>query len=86
MKCQTLRSAIVSLALALMIVCLFSQSVGATDTWTRVNSKHFTLIGNASEKEIRQVATRLRAISRRVHPVVVIGQIRFAGAHYGHCF
>lgn len=31
----------------------------AKDNWTRVNSKNFTLIGNASEKEIRQVATRL---------------------------
>ncbi|HSQ25271.1 MAG TPA: tetratricopeptide repeat protein [Pyrinomonadaceae bacterium] len=31
----------------------------AKDNWTRVNSKSFTLIGNASEKEIRQVATRL---------------------------
>src|SRR5436190_9517300 len=56
---QTLRSAIVSLGLALLITCLAHQSVQATGTWTRVNSKNFTLIGNASEKEIRQVATRL---------------------------
>ncbi|HEX3086237.1 MAG TPA: tetratricopeptide repeat protein [Pyrinomonadaceae bacterium] len=59
MKHQTLQSAIVSLGLALIIACLAHQSVKATDTWTRVNSKHFTLIGNASEKDIRQVATRL---------------------------
>jgi tetratricopeptide (TPR) repeat protein len=59
MKYQALRSAIVSLALALIIACLAHRSVEATDTWTRVNSKHFTLVGNASEKEIRQVATRL---------------------------
>ena len=31
----------------------------AKDTWTIVHSKNFTLVGNASEKEIRQVATRL---------------------------
>jgi tetratricopeptide (TPR) repeat protein len=31
----------------------------AKDTWTSVRSKNFQLIGNASEKDIRQVATRL---------------------------
>jgi tetratricopeptide (TPR) repeat protein len=36
-----------------------AAGVQAKDNWTRVNSKNFTLIGNASEKEIRQVATRL---------------------------
>jgi tetratricopeptide (TPR) repeat protein len=34
-------------------------SVSAKDNWTSVRSKNFFLIGNASEKEIRQVATRL---------------------------
>lgn len=29
------------------------------DTWTKVTSKNFTVVGNASEKEIRQAATRL---------------------------
>jgi tetratricopeptide (TPR) repeat protein len=41
----------------------------AKDTWTKVTSKNFTLIGNASEKEIRQVATRLeqfRDVFRRL--------------------
>jgi tetratricopeptide (TPR) repeat protein len=31
----------------------------AKDTWTSVRSKNFHLVGNASEKDIRQVATRL---------------------------
>ena len=36
-----------------------NQTAQAKDPWTRVTSKNFTLVGNASEKEIRQVATRL---------------------------
>src|SRR5258705_8565093 len=31
----------------------------AKDTWTSIQSKNFFLVGNASEKEIRQVAVRL---------------------------
>ena len=33
--------------------------IAAKDTWTSVRSKNFTLIGNGSDKEIRQVATKL---------------------------
>src|ERR1700730_6543016 len=33
--------------------------VSAKDTWTSVRSKNFLLIGNTSEKEIRQVGVRL---------------------------
>lgn len=33
--------------------------VSAKDTWTSVRSKNFLLVGNASEKDIRRVATRL---------------------------
>lgn len=40
-----------------LAVC--SYAVSAKDTWTRVQSKNFLLVGNASEKEIRQVAARL---------------------------
>src|SRR2546430_10344290 len=51
------------LALAvLLVITLFpslSRPVSARDTWTSVRSKNFLLIGNASEKEIRQVGTRL---------------------------
>src|SRR5215213_3469641 len=38
---------------------LAAQAAAAKDTWTSVRSQNFFLVGNASEKEIRQVATRL---------------------------
>ena len=38
---------------------LRAAAVPAKETWTSVRSKNFFLIGNASEKEIRQVGTRL---------------------------
>lgn len=42
------------------VLILFSASQSfAKDNWTNVRSKNFFLIGNASEKEIRQVATKL---------------------------
>jgi len=48
----------------LMLFCVFMQNALATqsfakDTWINVKSKNFFLVGNASEKEIRQVATKL---------------------------
>ena len=43
----------------LAAVTVNSQTAQTKDTWTKVTSKNFTLVGNASEKEIRQVATRL---------------------------
>ncbi|HJR08864.1 MAG TPA: tetratricopeptide repeat protein [Pyrinomonadaceae bacterium] len=42
-----------------LLVCLLVVPASAKDTWTSVRSKNFQLIGNASEKDIRQVATRL---------------------------
>ncbi|HYW72094.1 MAG TPA: tetratricopeptide repeat protein [Pyrinomonadaceae bacterium] len=59
MKYQPPRSFVVPVALVLLIVGLSHQSVQAKDTWIKVSSRNFTLIGNASDKEIRQVATRL---------------------------
>ena len=48
------------IAIAFLFVALANPlSAQAKDTWTIVHSKNFTLVGNASEKEIRQVATRL---------------------------
>jgi tetratricopeptide (TPR) repeat protein len=50
------------LALAsLVFMCLLAapRAAAARDTWTSVRSQNFFLVGNASEKEIRQVATRL---------------------------
>src|ERR671919_355775 len=50
------------LSIIAIVVCLLScahDSAAAKETWTSVRSRNFFLIGNASEKEIRQVATRL---------------------------
>jgi len=47
---------------ALLCIGLFlslSQSVEGKDEWIQVRSKNFFLIGNASEKDIRKVGTRL---------------------------
>ena len=43
------------------LICLLAaaHAAQAKETWTNVRSKNFNLVGNASEKEIRQVATRL---------------------------
>lgn len=42
-----------------LLIALSVSSVSAKDEWLRVRSKNFNLIGNASEKNIRKVATRL---------------------------
>lgn len=47
---------------AVLLLCIFAlpaQTARAKDVWTSVRTKNFFLIGNASEKDIRQVATRL---------------------------
>jgi predicted Zn-dependent protease len=46
---------------AFSAICLLSLSftVSAKDEWTEVHSKNFLLVGNAAEKDIRHVATRL---------------------------
>jgi tetratricopeptide (TPR) repeat protein len=43
----------------LLATLAYPLSAQGKDTWTAVHSKNFTLVGNASEKEIRQIATRL---------------------------
>ena len=49
----------VAIALAVFVLAPGVQPAQAKDTWTEVRSKNFTLIGNAAEKDIRQVANRL---------------------------
>jgi FimV-like protein len=44
--------------LCLLLVAPLSET-SAKDTWTSVRSKNFLLVGNANEKEIKRVATRL---------------------------
>lgn len=56
MKRSTLALATVFYFLALVPT---QRPVSAKDTWLSVRSNNFVLVGNASEKEIRQVATRL---------------------------
>ena len=46
--------------LSVLLLCLIAPlTAQAKDNWTSVRSKTFLLVGNASEKEMRQVATRL---------------------------
>lgn len=57
----------------LLVVCFAQTSVSAKDEWLRVQSKNFQLYGNASEKEIRGVATKLeqfREAFRQIFPKV----------------
>ena len=61
-----------ALGLAILSLTVLAQRTAqAKDTWTKVQSQNFTLIGNASEKDIRQVATRLeqfRDVFSRLFP------------------
>jgi tetratricopeptide (TPR) repeat protein len=57
--------------LCFLTVIPAQRLVSAKDTWISVRSKNFSLVGNASEKEIRQVATRLeqfRDVFSRLFP------------------
>lgn len=54
----TLRTLIGFVCLLLVLHCSQSPAF-AKDTWTSVKSRNFNLVGNASEKEIREVAIRL---------------------------
>ena len=54
------RKAALRIALGLFLFLFAGQLITpAKDTWTIVHSKNFTLVGNANEKDIRRVATRL---------------------------
>ena len=46
-------------ALAITLLLLFASPALAKDNWVTVHSKNFLLVGNANEKQIRQVAVRL---------------------------
>ena len=46
-------------ALFLTVLVFLPNSVAAKDEWRQVRSKNFNLIGNAGEKDIRKVATKL---------------------------
>jgi tetratricopeptide (TPR) repeat protein len=60
MNCRHVRIRIIAVAIGFLLVVLAgAQTARAKDNWTSVRSKNFFLVGNASEKEIRQVANRL---------------------------
>ena len=62
-----------SAVLILFVVCFAQTSAFAKDEWLKVESKNFQLYGNASEKEIRGVATKLeqfREAFRQIFPRV----------------
>lgn len=44
---------------ALVLLLLVSASASAKETWTRVQSKNFIVVGNGSERDLRKVALRL---------------------------
>ena len=57
--------------IALLCLLLAAQGSTAKEAWTSVRSKNFLLVGNASEKEIRQVGARLeqfRDVFTRLFP------------------
>jgi tetratricopeptide (TPR) repeat protein len=73
MKRQCLRFSFASVGLAFLVISLAQQSAQAKDTWTSVRSQNFTVIGNASEKDIRNVANRLeqfRAVFGSLFPTI----------------
>ena len=53
------RLTLARLAILCLIFIAFLTPVSAKDKWISVRSKNFVLVGNASEKEITQIATRL---------------------------
>ena len=48
---------LVAFAIAILIFSSFNAS--AKDDWIQVKTKNFLLVGNAPEKDIRRVATKL---------------------------
>lgn len=50
---------IVRTTLILLALLSFCASIQAKDDWLQIKTKNFNLIGNASEKDIRKVGTRL---------------------------
>ncbi len=53
------RQSIFVVVLILAGFCFLPASVSAKDQWLKVRSKNFNLVGNAPEKDIRKVATKL---------------------------
>ena len=54
------------LIILLSLVFIGERPVAAKDTWTSVRSKNFLLVGNAKEKDIKQVAVKLEQFRNAV--------------------
>lgn len=52
--------------IALLLVLLTTHAATAKDTWTSIKSKNFTVVGNASESEMRKVTMRLEQFRQAV--------------------
>jgi tetratricopeptide (TPR) repeat protein len=66
-----IRSARKSVLAALILLLAVPLTIHAKDSWTSVRTKNFFLVGNAGEKDIRKVATRLeqfRDVFARLFP------------------
>lgn len=58
-NCIKARSIGILSAVVVGLICAMQIEVSANEKWTRIRSKNFELIGNANEKDIRRVATKL---------------------------
>ncbi len=70
---MTSRRIFSAITLMLLFLCFAQTSVFAKDEWLKIQTKNFSLYGNASEKEIRGVATKLeqfREAFRQIFPRV----------------
>ncbi len=62
---------VLAIVLYSLVALPASHPAQAKDTWVSVRSNNFFLVGNAGEKEVRQVATRLeqfREVFARLFP------------------
>lgn len=70
---NTRRALILATCLGVLLAASSPAPVSAKDTWTSVRSKNFLLVGNANEKDIRQVGVRLeqfREVFSRLFPTM----------------
>ena len=79
MKRLTLFGVIIAVGLTLWLSAssLSVSRASAKDAWLKVQSKHFTLVGNASEKQIRRVGAELEKFREAVTRLSGIWQRRF---------
>ena len=67
-----------AVTLCLLVVVSQHNPVAAKDNWVSIRTKNFFLIGNANEKEIRQVALRLEQFREAF--TIIFPKIRFNSA------